>query len=527
MNLFRSAAVISTFTFLSRITGLVRDITITFFFGVSPLTDSFWIAFRIPNFLRRLFAEGAFSQAFIPIIGKLRSTTPKSNVRNILNQIFLSLLFLMSTVILLGMIIAPYIVRIMGSGIGSLISDKERIQQIDLIIRLTQIMFPYIFFISLSAFFSGVLNVWKNFSIPAFTPILLNLSIIISCFSFPTFFKQPIYSLAIGVLIGGALQFIVPYYSLKKIGLLPNFSSVDFFNFYKNSVVKEIYKKMIPAMIGISISQISLIINTNIASWLQPGSVTWITLSDRLMEFSVSLIGVTLGTILITNLLEAHTKHDQHAYSNLIDWAVRLVILLGFPVSIGMAAFSEALVSILFHYGKFTVNDVINTKAAITSYSIGIIGLLLVKVLIPAFYVKQNIKTPLKISIIVLAATQITNFFLVPRFGHCGIILGVALGACLNAFLLFFQLYKNGIYMLSKTNFSCFIMKVFIASAILYCFFYFSDKHVDWILLQSNHFKRILTFSLFLILGALIYFSILLFTGIRPKDFYLPKNKNC
>ncbi|UOF93930.1 MAG: murein biosynthesis integral membrane protein MurJ [Bordetella sp.] len=504
MSLFHSALIISSLTLFSRITGLMRDITIAFAFGAGPLTDAFWIAFRIPNLLRRLFAEGAFSQAFIPIIGEIQQNTSKKKIRLKLSYIAFFLTVIVSVVTIIGIVNAFYIIKYAASGISK---NYETAKQFEITVCMTRIMFPYIIFISLTAFCSGILNVWKKFFIPAITPMFLNISIILFYFLFRNFLKEPIYSLAIGVLIGGILQCIIQWLALYRINLTPCLFS-SFYKSYQSKIVQKILKKMIPSLLGVSAAQLSLFINTNIATRLEPGSITWLSFSDRIMELPVSLLGVTFSTLLITNLSKASIKNNRDAYSGLIDWGLRLTLLFGIPISIGMIVFSEALVTIFFHYGKFTVIDVINTKKAVSAYSIGLIGLLAVKILATGFYAQHNIKTPLKISIYSLIITQLMNIFFVPWLGHPGLALSIGLGACFNALFLFIILIKNGILIL-KSGWVRFILQLTIASIALYYMIFYLNENTNWILLQSSYLKRFMVFLLFSIFGIFTYFSIL------------------
>src|SRR5690606_30973404 len=313
MSLLRSAATVSSFTLLSRITGLFRDILIASSFGAGPLTDAFWVAFRIPNLLRRLFAEGAFSQAFVPILGEARSTRDAQAVRLLLDRVALILTFALMLVTIVGMIGAPWVVSAMASGMRTASKQTE----FNAAVWMTRLMFPYIVCMSLVAFASGVLNTWSRFAVPAFTPVLLNLSMIGACLFLTQYFDTSIYALAAGVMIGGVAQLVMQWLALARLGLLPRYS-MRLSQAWEDPTVKRIMRQMLPAILGVSVAQISLLINTNIATWLTPGSVTWLSFADRLMEFPTALLGVALGTVLLPSLSAAHARSDDHSYSALL-----------------------------------------------------------------------------------------------------------------------------------------------------------------------------------------------------------------
>ncbi|WP_159992080.1 murein biosynthesis integral membrane protein MurJ [Pelistega ratti] len=531
MSLLRSAATISGLTLLSRITGLIRDILIARTFGASPFTDAFWVAFRIPNLLRRLFAEGAFSQAFVPILGEQKAKQTPEHVKTLLDHVAMVLFFTLFIVTLLGIIGAPIVVWITATGMKENAGLQETIW-------MTRVMFPYILCMSLVAFASGVLNTWKKFAIPAFTPVLLNLSMIFACFFLVGLFAQPIYALAVGVMIGGIAQLIVQWIALAKIGLLPSFRH-NLKEAWADPHVKRIIKLMGPAILGVSVAQISILINTNIATWLPSGSVTWLSFADRLMEFPTALLGIAIGTVLLPSLTAANTKGDIENYSQLLDWGLRLVFLLGLPCVLGLALLSEGLVASLFHYGAFSHQDVLMTKTAVFAYAIGLIGILSVKILAPGFYAKQDIRTPVKIAIMVLISTQVFNLIFVPFFAHAGLALSVGLGASMNALCLYIGLRRRGAY-LSRTSWLPFFIRLFPALLLLGLWLYYAQQFIDWQMLDPhsiNHWlglkiaqwlghlswipsaSRIMALIIILLGSMLIYFASLFIIGFRIRDF--------
>ncbi len=513
MSLFRSAATISSFTLFSRITGLVRDILIASSFGAGPLTDAFWVAFRIPNLLRRLFAEGAFSQAFVPILGQARTHNPPEAVRVLLDRVALLLTAALMLVTLLGILGAPWVVSAMASGMRTASKQAE----FNAAIWMTRLMFPYILCMSLVAFASGVLNTWSRFAVPAFTPVLLNLSMIGACLFLTRYFDTPIYALAAGVMIGGVAQLTMQWVALARLGMLPRYS-MRVSQAWEDPTVKRIMRQMLPAILGVSVAQISLLINTNIATWLAPGSVTWLSFADRLMEFPTALLGVALGTVLLPSLSAAHARNDDSGYSALLDWGLRLVVLLGLPAALGLAQLSDGLVATLFNYGAFSSSDVMQTRLAVMAYSVGLLGLLSIKILAPGFYAKQDIRTPVKIAIVILVLTQLFNLIFVPRFAHAGLALSIGLGASVNAALLLFLLYRRKVYQ-PRPGWLRFAFKVLPSLLALSAVLLVADRHIDWLALGEQPGLRVLVLAGVLTASGLAYFSALFLCGFRPADF--------
>jgi len=515
MSLLRAAATVSSFTLLSRITGLARDIVIARTFGAGALTDAFWVAFRIPNLLRRLFAEGAFSQAFVPILGQVRNehANEPEAVRILLDRVALTLFIALFIITLIGVLGAPWVVMAMASGL----SNPARAGELDAAIWMTRLMFPYIICMSLVAFASGVLNTWRKFAVPAFTPVLLNLSVIGSSFLLAKYLAQPIYALAVGVMIGGIAQFAVQWWALSRLQLRPRLIS-PVGPALKDPTVRRIMRQMIPATLGVSVAQISLLINTNIATWLTPGSVTWLSFADRLMEFPTALIGVALGTVLLPSLSKANADPDKSQYSVLLDWGLRLVLVLGLPAALCMIMMADAMVATLFHYGAFTGSDVMQTRTAVMAYSAGLIGLLAVKILAPGFYGKQDLRTPVKIAVVILCCTQLFNLVLVPWLAHAGLALAIGLGACLNALALYVGLRRRGIYQ-PAAGWGAFLAKQFFALACMAAPLWFAAQRIDWLALQSTPFVRIGLLAAVLGGSVLVYLLVLAILGIRPSHF--------
>lgn len=513
MSLLRSAATISGITLVSRITGLVRDILIASTFGAGPLTDAFWVAFRIPNLLRRLFAEGAFSQAFVPILGQVRNTRSLEDVRVLLDRVALLLTLALMLITLAGIVAAPWVVSAMASGMRA----AERQTEFEAAIWMTRLMFPYIICMSLVAFASGVLNTWSRFAIPALTPVLLNVAMIGACLFLIPYVEQPIYALAVGVMVGGVAQLSMQWLALRRIGLLPRYSA-RISQAWQDSIVQRILKQMLPAILGVSVAQISLLINTNIATWLTPGSVTWLSFADRLMEFPTALLGIALGTVLLPRLSAAYAKNDHNGYSHLLDWGLRLVLLLGLPAALGLALLSDGLVATLFNYGAFSATDVAQTQIAVMAYAAGLLGLLAIKILAPGFYARQDIRTPVRIAIVVLILTQLLNLIFVPLYAHAGLALSIGLGASVNALLLLVLLLRRKLYV-PRPGWLLFFARILPSLAILCAVLVLADHQLDWIALGLHPAQR-LAWLLAVIVGAAIsYFATLFICGFRPNDF--------
>lgn len=517
MSLFRSAAVVSSLTFLSRITGLVRDILIARSFGAGPLSDAFWVAFRIPNLLRRLFAEGAFSQAFVPILGEIRKTGTESDVKHLLDRVALSLTSALMLVTALGILAAPWVVSLMASGMTA--ANKQT--EFEAAVWMTRLMFPYIVCMSLVALASGVLNTWSRFAVPAFTPILLNLVMILASIFAAPYFDPPIYALAAGVMVGGIAQLTVQWLALARLGLMPRLS-FKVIQAWRDPIVKRILKQMLPAILGVSVAQISLLINTNIATWLASGSVTWLSFADRLMEFPTALLGVALGTVLLPKLSAAFASQDNDHYQKLLDWGLRLVVLLGIPAALGLALLSDGLVATLFHYGAFNASDVAQTNLAVKAYAVGLLALLAIKILAPAFYARQDIKTPVRIAIVVLILTQLFNILLVPVFAHAGLALSIGLGASINALCLLYILHKRHIYR-PQSGWLRFILRLIPALAVMTSILLVTNQWLDWVALAYAPWLRALYLLLTVSVCAASYGFMLILFGFRLRDFTKPQ----
>ena len=435
MNLLRALTTVSGMTLLSRITGLARESLQAALFGAGLQMDAFQAAFRLPNILRRMFAEGAFSQAFVPILAEYKRQRGDHETRDLVGRVGALLALVLLGVTALGVLAAPALVYLLASGFA------RTPGKIELTAELIRIVFPYILFVSLVSLAGGVLNVYRRFAVPAFTPVLLNLSIIGAAIFLAKYFDPPIKALAWGVFIGGVAQLAFQVAPLMRIGMLPR-PRVD----WSDPGVRRVMRNMGPALVGVSAAQISALINTQLASLLGDGRISWISYADRLMEFPSALLGVALGTVLLPSLSKHHSDANQEQYSSLLDWGLRLAFLLALPAAVALWLLALPLISTLYQYGKFTVNDVWQTRAALLGYSVGLLGLIVVKILAPGYYARQNIKTPVKIAFFTVFVTQALALMLMWRIGHAGLTLATSVGACVNAGLLFWFLRKGGSY---------------------------------------------------------------------------------
>jgi len=511
MNLLKTLATISSMTMLSRVTGLIRDMLFAKLIGATAFADAYYIAFRIPNLLRRVFAEGAFSQAFVPILAEYKNQQERDVTKSLVNSVASILTWSLLLTSCIGVVGAPLFVYLLASGF------VDEPAKFNATVVMTRIMFPYIGLISLVALAGGILNTWHEFKIPAFSPVLLNISFIACAFLLAPHLAQPVYAFAIAVLIGGILQLAIQIPALVKIGMLPTISLRPI-SALSDPAVQRILKNMGPAIFAVSASQFSILINSNIASHLVTGSVSWLNYADRLMEFPTALLGVALGTVLLPSLSKAHSIEDHEEYSSLLDWGLRLTFLLALPAAVGLATLSVPLTTVLFHYGKFDDMAVLQTSHALVAYGAGLIGLILVKILAPGFYAKQNIKTPVKIAIGVLIATQIMNLIFVPELAHVGLALSVGLGACLNAGFLFTSLKRHSIYT-PKPGWMLFFAKQFVALLLMAGVALYLNTQFDWIGLQKHYYVRALDLTGVLLACMFTYFASLFAMGFRLRDF--------
>lgn len=506
MNLVKSLVTVSGMTMISRILGFLRDLLIARIFGAGAATDAFFVAFKIPNLLRRLFAEGAFSQAFVPVLSHYRVAQGEESTHLLVDRVASLLAVVLVAVSLLGVVLAPVIIYVSAPGFSA---DTAKF---DLTVAMLRVTFPYIVFISLVSLAGGILNTWSRFAIPALTPSLLNLTFIFGALYAAPYFHPPIMVLAWCVFAGGAAQLAFQIAALMRIGMLPR-PRMD----WNDEGVKRILRLMGPAVLGVSVAQISLLVNTIFASFLADGSVSWLYYADRLMEFPTALLGVALGTVLLPNLSRSFASGDASEYSRLLDWGLRLTLMLALPAAVALVVLSVPLVSTLFHYGAFSERDVAMTCLALNAYAVGLLGLIFVKVLAPGFYARQNVTTPMRIAIITLAMTQVMNAALINVLGHAGLALSISLGACLNASLLYRGLRMNNTFQ-PQPGWLSYMLKVLIAVLAMALVLYLLSGPGSW-WLGAGSVIRALALGALISLGGVVYFGCLLMLGIHPRDF--------
>ena len=517
MGLFKSASVVSLLTLASRITGLVRELLVASAFGASATTDAFQVAFRIPNLLRRLFAEGAFSQAFVPILAETRARQGDAATHALVNAVGTVLFGALLVVCVLGVLGAPVLVWVMASGL-------QESGGFDAAVVMTRWMFPYIAFMSLVALAAGILNTFNRFAVPAATPVLLNLSVISAAVFVAPWLEgrgiEPVYALAVGVMAGGLLQMGIQVPALKRIGMVPAIGLTPgaWRSAWQHDGVKRVLRQMAPAILGVSVAQLSMLINTQIASHLGAGSVSWLTYADRLMEFPTALLGVALGVVLLPQLSKAQAGGDVQRFSGLLDWGLRLVLLLALPSAVALLIFAEPLVAVLYHYGRFSAHDVQQTTLALSCYGVGLMGLIGVKVLAPGFYANQDIRTPVRIGIVVLVLTQCMNALFVPFFQHAALALSIGLGSLINASWLLIGLRRSGRYV-PQAGWWAFAVRVVVATTVLGAGLWASSHYLDWVALREQPWLRVGAMAASLVGAGVLYFGTLMALGVKLKEF--------
>ncbi|MDW2642053.1 murein biosynthesis integral membrane protein MurJ [Citrobacter sp. HN-141] len=506
MNLLKSLAAVSSMTMFSRVLGFARDAIVARIFGAGMATDAFFVAFKLPNLLRRIFAEGAFSQAFVPILAEYKSKQGEDATRVFVAYVSGLLTLALAVVTVAGMLAAPWVIMVTAPGFADT-ADK-----FILTTQLLRITFPYILLISLASLAGAILNTWNRFSIPAFAPTFLNISMIgFALFAAP-YFHPPVLALAWAVTVGGVLQLVYQLPHLKKIGMLV-LPRVNF----RDEGAMRVVKQMGPAILGVSVSQVSMIINTIFASFLASGSVSWMYYADRLMEFPSGVLGVALGTILLPSLSKSFSSGNHDEYCRLMDWGLRLCFLLALPSAVALGILAKPLTVSLFQYGKFTAFDAAMTQRALVAYSVGLIGIIIVKVLAPGFYSRQDIKTPVKIAIVTLILTQVMNLAFIGPLKHAGLSLSIGLAACLNASLLYWQLRKQKIFT-PQPGWAWFltrlVISVLVMSAALVGMLYMMP---DWS--QGTMVWRVMRLLAVVVVGIVAYFAALAVLGFKVKEF--------
>ena len=517
VSLFKAASTVSLLTLVSRITGLVRELLMASVFGVSAMTDAFNVAFRIPNLFRRVLGEGAFSQAFVPVLAATRAEEGDDGAKALIDHVGTLLAWTLVLLCIAGVLGAPWMVWAMASGM------KQSPQGFDAAVTMTRWMFPYIGFMSLVALAGGILNTWKKFAVPAASPVLLNIALILSItLGAPLFARhgiEPIYAQAAGVMLGGLLQLGIQVPALLRLGLLPRigvrWSAIR--AAWADPTTRKVARLMLPALLGVSVAQVSLLINTQIASHLATGSVSWITYADRLMELPTALLGVALGVVLMPQLASARAKQDDERYSAMLDWGLRLVVVLSVPCMVALLVFAKPLVAVLYHYGAFADRDVQQTTLALAGYGVGIVGIVAIKVLAPGYFAKHDMRTPMLIAVAVLVFTQMMNLVLVPYLQHAALTLSIGVGAVINATWLLVGLLRRGSYR-PLPGWGRFALQVVAASALLAVLLAWGAQHFDWVEMKAQRLQRIGLLAAMMVAAAVLYFGALWAAGLKLRQ---------
>ncbi|MGR3978765.1 murein biosynthesis integral membrane protein MurJ [Acinetobacter sp. 1207_04] len=510
MALWRSTFIVSAMTMLSRVLGLVRDIVLMNVFGAGKDFDTFVVAFRIPNFFRRLFAEGAFSQAFIPILTEYKTTKLHTEVQILISRVFGCLLLAMSTLTLIAMIAAPAILYLYAPGFHS---DPVKF---DLAVDMFRLTIPYLMFMSLTAFASSILNSYGSFASPAFSPVLLNLAMIAGAWLLTPYMAEPIMALGWAVVVAGILQLAIQIPELwKKKLLIP--PKVDF----KHEGVDRILKLMLPALFGVSVTQINLLLNTIWASFMQDGSVSWLYSAERMTELPLGLIGVAIGTVILPSLSMSKAEEDQAKFRRMLDWGARIIVLVGVPASIALFMLSTPIIQALFQHGAFDVRDTQMTAMALQCMSGGVLAFMLIKVFAPGFYAIQDTKTPVRVGLIAVATNAILNIVFIGIFKlidwqaeHMALAIASSGSALVNAGLLYFYLHKRDIFRFGAHWKKLFIQfavaNIVMITALWYGLTWYDGNASQWL--------RIVEVVGLCVLGVVAYAVGLLVTGFRPRQ---------
>lgn len=509
MALWRSTFIFSAMTMLSRVMGLIRDVVLLNVFGASKDFDTFVVAFKIPNFFRRLFAEGAFSQAFIPVLSEYKTNKLHSEVQILISRVFGSLLLIMSLLTIIAMVVAPAIIYIYASGFSH---DTAKFA---LTVEMFRLTVPYLLFMSLTAFAGSILNSYGSFATPSFAPVLLNLSMIVGAVFLTPYFDPSVKVLGWSVIVAGLLQFAIQLPELwrKKLLIPPK---VDF----KHEGVRRILKLMLPALFGVSVTQINLLLNTIWASYMQDGSVSWLYGAERMTELPLGLIGVAIGTVILPSLSARHAEQDSAKFKAMLDWGTKVIVVVGIPASIALFMLANPIITTLFQRGQFGQFDTEMTALALQCMSGGVIAFMLIKVFAPGFYAQQDTKTPVKVGLIAVVVNAVMNVCFIGLFKYMGwqaehmaLALSSTGSALVNAGLLYFYLHRRGIYRFEKHWLKLIVQFLFanvvMAGVLYYCSQYFQNN--------ANEITRVGELVALILLGAGVYAIALLATGFRPR----------
>ena len=521
-KLIKSGLIVSVMTLVSRVLGLARDIVIADIMGANSSADVFFFANKIPNFFRRLFAEGAFAQAFVPVLSEYRAEDEEkgtNETKKLIAQVSGTLGVVISLVTLFGMLASSLFVMLFGFGwFLDWYNGEAGSEKFVLASTLLKITFPYLWFISFTALSGAVLNTMGRFAVSAFTPVLLNICIISAAIYLTPMMENPAFALAWGVFLGGLVQFLFQLPFLYRAGFLvkPQWA-------WHAKGVKKIRQLIVPALFGVSVTQINLLLDTLIASFLVTGSISWLYYADRLLEFPLGLFGIGIATVILPALSSLHAKQNTNEFSQTLDWALRVVCLFGLPAMVGLIVLAQPIIMILFMRGEFDQTVVLQVSYALYAYLAGLISFMFIKVLAPGYYARQDTKTPVKIGIKAMVANMVFNLILAPFFGYVGLAIATAMSATLNAFWLYQGLKQQNIFTLSSTTW-LFLVKMLIAALVMAVgVFYYSPSFDVWLTMSIS--TQILQLIITIGLGLLGYFFCLVVLGIRFNHFKIISNK--
>ena len=514
-GLLRAVSVVGSMTLLSRITGLARDVAFSHWFGAGVTMDAFFIAFKIPNLLRRFFAEGAFSQAFVPVISEYRTTRSPQEIRELIDRTSGTLALILFVVTVLGVVSAPILIMIFAPGF---LDEGPRYGLARDMLRFT---FPYIFFISLTALCGAILNSYQKFAAPAFTPVLLNLVLIGFAGWVAPDMARPAIGLAVGVFVAGVIQLTFQAAFLVRLKLLPQPRWG-----WAHDGVRKILKLMGPVIFGSSVAQINILFDTLVASFLVAGSISWLYYSDRLMEFPLGMFGVALATVILPNLSQQHARGSGEAFSDVLDWALRLVLIIGLPATLGLMALAGPLLTTIFFSGAFTERDVAMASASLIAYAFGLVAFILIKVLSAGFFARQDTRTPVRIAVMALVLNMLFNVIFVVtmvRSGffapHAGLAAATTLSAFFNAGLLLRALRAKGVY-LPRLGWGRLFVRVIISCTLMTMSIVWLREQVgDWI--ELSLLDRVQALAACVLVGMMVYFFFCYLLGMRPKHLRL------
>ncbi|WP_040727821.1 murein biosynthesis integral membrane protein MurJ [Thiomicrorhabdus sp. Kp2] len=502
-RIIKATATVGGMTMISRILGFVRDVIIARYFGASMGADAFFVAFKIPNFFRRLFAEGAFSQAFVPVLAEAKEKRGQEAVKHLVNAISFRLGGILLLLTAFGVFGSSLWMMVFAPGF---IDNPEKF---NLAADMLAITFPYLLLISLVAFSSAIMNTYNQFAVPAFTPVFLNLVLITFAVWVAPLMDVPVMALAWGVLVAGVVQLLFHLPFLYKLGLLPHPTTKS------DEGVGEVKRLMLPALFGVSVAQINLLVDTILASFLVTGSVSWLYYSDRLMEFPLGVFGVALATVVLPGLSKKAANENWQGFQQDIDSALRLVLIIGLPATLGLLILAEPLITTLFFYGAFTAHDATMSSMSLMAYSFGLLGFILVKILAPAFYSRKDMKTPVKVAVIALVTNIILNLILIGPFAHVGLAAATTISAFVNSGLLYWYLTKQAVFK-PLSGWPKLFMQTLFANSVLIAFLLFASPSIESWHAFDVWLRMAWLFGL--VIGSIvIYGLVLVLVGLNPK----------